>query len=402
MKLLRSVYHYCWSALGALWYRNPSAHIKVVGVTGTKGKSTVVSLLDHIYTSAGYNTAVLSSVFVKVGNTRMPNRTGNTMPGRMYIQHFLSQAVKAGCDIAFIEVTSQGIVQHRHQFIDWDKAVLLDIHPEHIEAHGSFEKYLAAKVELFSYAATHATKPTFFVNDKDDHANAFVNAVDGHDLILFSAEDVEERMVVPVSLEGEFNLINIAAATAIARSDGISKNDIERAISSFKGLVGRMEVIQDTPFLCIVDYAHTPNSLELLYSFLKGKRASEQHKLIGVVSSAGGGRDKWKRPQMGRVAATYADVVIITNEDPYEEPPQEIMHAIKEGVDQVHKDDLMVYEIEDRTEAVNKAVAMASPGDVVVATGKGSEEYIHQDGKKIPWSERAAFEYALQEKNRNH
>jgi UDP-N-acetylmuramoyl-L-alanyl-D-glutamate--2,6-diaminopimelate ligase len=385
-----------------LWYHHPSQHIKVVGITGTKGKSTVVALLDHLYSGAGHKTAMLSSVFVKIGDKKILNRTGNTMPGRVYIQRFISQAVKAECDVVFVEVTSQGVMQHRHRFIDWDKVVFLDIHPEHIEAHGSFEKYLTAKVDLFSYVAAHATAPTFFVNDKDDHADAFVRAVNGHNLVLFSAEDVEERMVVPSSLEGAFNLINIAAATAIARSDGISKDNIERAIASFKGLVGRMEVVQETPFLCIVDYAHTPNSLESLYSFLKGKRASEQHKLIGVISSAGGGRDKWKRSQMGHTAAIYADVVIITNEDPYEEPPQEIMHAIRKGVDQVHKDTLVVYEIEDRAEAIKKAVAIASPGDVVVATGKGSEECIHQDGKKIPWSERAAFEQALQEKSRNH
>ncbi len=371
----------------------------VVGVTGTKGKSTAISLLDAVFSAAGKKTALLSSVHVKVGDKKYRNRTGNTMPGRWYIQSFLHRAKKAGCDIVFVEVTSQGVEQHRHRFISWDKAVFLDIHPEHIEAHGSFEAYCAVKVSFFEYVAKHNSASQLFINDEDEHANMFVEAAGSNDLILFSSQDVE-RLVVPQSLEGTFNKINIAAARAIARSEEIEEDVIVDAVKHFGGLEGRMEVVQQTPFLVIVDYAHTPDSLKELYEFLRTKRASENNKLICVLGSAGGGRDRWKRAIIGKIAATHCDVVILTDEDPYQEPPEQIMNEIEEGCKQVQKTSLKIHKIVDRAEAIQKAVNRAQEGDVVVATGKGSEESIHvEDGKIISWSEREVFEKALNKKD---
>lgn len=401
LKPLFSLYHYLWSFVSAVIFRFPSRHIRVIGVTGTKGKTTTVSLLAHIFSSAGRQSAYLSSALMSDGVFLTKNKTGNSMPGRFFIQQFLRAAVRAKSSYAFIEVTSQGTVQHRHKFISWAGVVFLDIHPEHIESHGSFQKYLLAKRELFSYARTHSHGVTFYINQDDPHANDFISAAGDGKKILFSNTSPEIKDTHCPALPGPFNAINIAAAYAIAREEGISHADIIAALGTFSGVPGRMEFVIHEPFEVVVDYAHTPESLEAVYQYLRGRALSRGGKLICVLGSAGGGRDVWKRTAMGKHAGDYGDEVILTNEDPWDEDPGKIITMVHEGVKSSEKYNAQrVKVIMDRKAAIAAAIAMAQKGDNVVLTGKGSESWIHvENGKKIPWSERSVVEEILKMSN---
>ena len=403
MRQLLSLYHYLMAFLGSLRYNLPSRELFVIGVTGTKGKSTVVELASAILEADGKRTALLSSVREKIGDRSRPNTWGNTMPGRFAIQRFLRGAVNAHCAYAIIEVTSQGVVQHRHRFIDWDAAVFVNLAPEHIESHGSFENYRDAKASFFQYLA-HSKKPIkyFFVNEEDKNHDFFENAAastPGGRLIFFRRglfyREIGGRLANIWFVAG-FNMENAAAATAVARAVGVGDDVIVKALRSFRGVPGRLEYVQQEPFAVVVDYAHTPDSLEKVYEAVRPNRTSRK-KLICVLGAAGGGRDKWKRPEMGRIAASECDIVALTNEDPYDENPDEILNQIEEGIRSVTSPRAKeVVRILDRREAIRYAIFHAKNGDVVVLTGKGSETWLHvEGGKKIPWDERRVVEEAL-------
>ena len=415
-----SFYHFIWSFLGAVFFGFPSrfrrgfggqaSKIFVLGVTGTKGKSTVLELINAILEAAGKKTALLSSIRIKIGEENRKNYSGNTMPGRAFVQRFLRQAVEAGCDYAFVEVTSQGVLQHRHRFIKWDAALFTNLAPEHIEAHGGFENYRAAKVSFFKYARNIKGSRLFFINQDDPNAQYFIEAAQKGKVILYSQNTLNSKFYIPNSnLIGDFNRENIVAAIVFAKSRGIDEEIIKKAIENFPGVPGRMEIIQEKPFKVIIDYAHTPDSLEKVYQTLRRQLVnSSVHKLICVLGGAGGGRDKWKRPKMGEIAANYCDEIILTNEDPYNEEPLGIINDIEEGVRVNPRFDprksAAVYKLIDRREAIKKAIFLAKEGDAVIITGKGCEPWLHlEKGKKIPWDERKITEEILLEKaSRKH
>jgi len=398
----KGIYHYFLAWLGNVIFWFPSRRLFVVGVTGTKGKSTTIELINAILEAAGEKTALISSVRFKLDKDSRKNDTSMTMPGRFFIQRFLRKAVNLGCRYALIEVTSQGILQHRHRFIDWDAAIFINLQPEHIEAHGSWENYRDAKVEFFRYVAKKSNKPQkiFFINDDDSSKQYFVAAANGAGKIYyFSREQFIERELAGGTISigdwlySNFNLENAAAATAFAYAIGLKWSLIQKTFLNFAGVVGRMELVQEKPFKVIIDYAHTPDSLEKIYQKLHQELKG---KLICVLGSAGGGRDKWKRPEMGRIAAKYCQLVILTNEDPYDEKPESILDHIISGF----SPDTNYYKILDRREAIKKAIALAKKKDIVIITGKGSESWIHiAGGKKIPWNERAVVEELLRAKN---
>jgi UDP-N-acetylmuramyl-tripeptide synthetase len=391
INFLFSVYHWKMSLFGALIYGFPSRKIKVIGVTGTKGKSTTLALLSDILEKSGQKTALISSVTVKIADNIEKNRIGNSMPGRFFLQRFLAQAIKAGCDVALMEVTSQGIIQHRHKFIFWDKAVFLNIHPEHIEAHGSFENYLKAKLAFFKYVSCHHNfkESELFVQTEDEHARDFIKAAGNFPVVKFSGGDVNLlKIKLPQSLDADFMKINVAAAIAVADSLGVSKSDIKNAIENFPGVEGRMDTVVLTPFMVVVDYAHTPDSLEVVYKYMSSKKR-KGGKMICVLGSAGGGRDRWKRPVLGKIAAQYCDKLVLTDEDPYDEEPALIIGGIEMGYLENKGKTSNLEKILDRSEAIERAIFLAKAGDIVICTGKGSEEAIHlAKGEKIPWSEK--------------
>ena len=310
------------------------------------------------------------------------------MFGRFYLQKFLKEAKDAKCDFAIIEVTSEGVVQSRHRGIHFDAAIFTGIHPEHIESHGSFEKYRQAKLNFFEYVKNKSKKlpKLFFVNIEDSNAKHFINAAINRKKKEDSKIFLFLRSNTPSNLIGDFNKFNIGAAESFLTAIGVPKTTIEKAFGEFKGIPGRMERILEYPFKVFVDYAHTPDSLEAVYKTLK---PITEGKLICMLGSMGGGRDKWKRPEFGRLAGKYCDQVILTNEDPCDESPESILDDIEAGIQDSRFKIQNLSKILDRREAIAKAISLAKEGDTVIMTGKGSEQYIRvANGKVIPWSDK--------------
>lgn len=419
MTVMQSWYHFGLSFAAACWYRFPSRHLTVIGITGTKGKTTVVELLHEILEANGGKTASVSSLRFRIGNREIRNETGMTMPGRFFLQKFLRDAVRAGCRFAVLEVTSQGILQSRHRFIIFRAAAYTNMAPEHIEAHGSFESYLRAKLDLFWRLSSNAIA---VINSADQYADRF-SAATAAEKILYSAEEiVQKKKTWPIRnlnigdygimfdlkghqikspLAGEINFLNILCATAVALGEHVPLEAIATGVSAVTSVAGRMEVIQKEPFRVVVDYAHTPGSLRAAYTALV-KSMPKSAGLICVLGAAGGGRDKWKRPEMGRIAAEFCREIFVTNEDPFDESPEEIMEDIAAGVRQYGRSATLLDQgqkqesesarlriILDRREAIREALRSAKAEDTVVITGKGSEMWIRMAAdKKIPWNEK--------------
>lgn len=389
MTFLKSLYHFFLAWLGDFWYKHPSRELFVIGVTGTKGKSSVLELTNSLLEEAGKKTALISSVRFKINESSERNLTGMSMPGRFFIQRFLREAADQGCKYALIEVTSQGILQSRHRFIDFDAAMVTNIMPEHIDAHGSYENYRKTKTRFFKDVARYSKKKArfFFVNADMHDQEYFLYPAQGKGLItMFSKKDIQ-KLKIKTQLIGEFNTENIAASIAIARSCNIEWGQIKNAIEKFDGVPGRLEFVQKFPFSVIIDYAHTPDSLELVYQTLKGKRKSAE-KLICVLGAAGGGRDVWKRPVMGAIAAKYCDEIVITDEDPFDDDPKVIADQIAQGIKTANQSKKYTM-ILNRREAIKAAIKMARKNDTVIITGKGCEPYMRlAKGKKMTWNER--------------
>ncbi len=400
MSFLRSLYHYLLAWFGNAIYQHPSRRLFVIGVTGTKGKSTVVELINAILEAANKKTALISSVRFKMDRDSRLNLTGMTMPGRFFIPRFLKKAAEKNCQYAIIEVTSQGVLQHRHRFLDFDAAIITNLEPEHIEAHGSFEKYRESKIRFFKDTALHSQKPNklFLINSGAKDYQSFASAAGNSGKVVFyNKKDLVQFGLKP-KLLGDFNMENIAAAVSLARASRIDWEVIKTAIENFDGVPGRLEFVQKHPFSVIIDYAHTPDSLEKVYQALQSLRFKVQDsRMICVFGSAGGGRDVWKRPVMGKIAAQYCEEIILTNEDPFDDSPEEIVRQIAEGIKNsgLNKKYKIIL---DRQGAIGAAIKMAKKNDIVIITGKGIEPYIRTaHGKKIPWNEKEVVQKILNE-----
>jgi len=375
-------YHFLLALLGAVFYEFPSKKIKVIGVTGTNGKSTVVNLIIRTLEEAGFKVASLSSIEFKIGKKTWPNKLKMTMPGRFKIQNFLRQAVNNKCQYAVLEVTSEGIKQHRHQFVDFNVAVFTNLSPEHIETHGSFENYRAAKGKLFQ-----TTKNIHVINIDDKNAQYFLQfpANKKYTYGLTQGDINTKNTQFKLRLIGDFNIYNALAAICVGLSQGINLEICQKAVERAEGIPGRMEMVIKEPFKVIVDYAVTPDALEKLYQIIR--RTFNPQRIIAVFGACGGGRDKWKRQVLGEIAAKYCDRIFLTNEDPYDEDEFQIISQIEAGVTIDKK--LATEIILDRRRAIRESLRSAETNDVVVITGKGCEPWICvKGGKKIPWDDR--------------
>lgn len=377
-KFFQPYYHRLLAKAAAIIYGFPSRNLRVIGVTGTNGKTTLVHLLTAVLEASGEPVASASSLRFKIRNNEWKNTLKMTMPGRFAVQKFLRNAVRAGCKYAVIEVTSEGIKQFRHEGIDFYMAILTNITPEHIESHGTFSNYRAAKAELFKKAKIH------ILNGEDPSIEYFMK-IPAKEKIVYTKKDLPKDF--NLKLPGEFNIENAVAAYYAAKYLGVELQIIKSVLESFENVPGRMEFVQRDPFAVVVDYAHTPDALAKVYKTLKNSG-----KLICVLGSAGGGRDKWKRPEMGKISARYCDRIILTNEDPYDENPKYIIGDVEKGVLFGASSQAMEYKIIlDRREAIHEAVKIAGVGDTVVVTGKGAEPWMMlAGGKKLPWDDREA------------
>ncbi len=437
-------YHYFIVFLAAVYYRFPSKKLIVIGITGTKGKTTVAELLNYFLESYGKKTAMINSIRFKIDQETKANNLKMTMPGRFFIQKFLAESKKKKCYYVILEVTSEGIKQYRHKFIDFDMAIFTNLQPEHSEAHnGSMDKYCAAKEKLFA-ALNHPkknipienkigkidcyVKKRIVINLDDDYSERFLKyfADEKYAFALkensfqkegaknltkifkpenysLSANGINfklENLDFFSPLKGEFNLKDLLAAISAAYALGVSLPIIRDAAAKFNGIPGRFEEINEGQnFKVFVDFAHTPDSLMAVYKTIKNQIiANTDGQLICVLGATGGGRDKWKRPKMGEIATQYCDRIIITNEDPYDEDPKKIMLAVEEGVKNSKK--RVPYEIiEDRKKAIEKALFYCGKGDCFIITGKGCEQVMAvKNGKKIPWDDRKVVREKLKQK----
>jgi UDP-N-acetylmuramoyl-L-alanyl-D-glutamate--2,6-diaminopimelate ligase len=390
-RFFQPAYHFLLAATGVLWYNRPSRHIHVIGVTGTKGKSSTAEFVNAVLEAAGKKTALLSTIRFKVGSDTRPNKYKMTMPGRFFTQKFLHDAVSAGCEYAIIEMTSEGARFFRHLGVELDALIFTNLSPEHIESHGSFEKYKKAKLRLVKRLAQSA-KPVrlSIANIDNEHAPSFlIHPVEKN--IGYSLKDAEilsedehgstikwhgTDIVIP--LPGKFNISNALAALTLSQELSIPIAEAKKGIESLSLIRGRVEKVDaGQSFAVIVDYAHTDDSLRKLYEAFPTSRK------IAVLGSTGGGRDSWKRPVLGKIADEYCSEIIITNEDPYDEDPMKIISEVASGVTK-HTPIIIL----DRREAIAKAFSLANAGDVVLITGKGTDPYIMgPNGTKMEWDD---------------
>lgn len=388
---LQPLYHFALSGIGAARYGFPSRSLYVVGVTGTKGKTSTTELVAAILEEAGYKVALANTNRFKIAGESEKNMTKRSMLGRTLLQQFLRRAVDASCEYAVIEMTSEGAKQYRHAFIDLDALIFTNLSPEHISSHGSYENYVDAKVSLArALERGDAKKHTVVVNRDDAEASKFLAVCVGTK-IPYGIEDVQPytsskdggemtfySTKIALKLPGEFNIVNALAAATFAKSRGVSVEDIKNALEKFTLIPGRMERIEEGQnFTVIVDYAHTADSLERAYSVYAGTP------MIALIGGTGGGRDIDKRKVMGTIADAHAEHIILTTEDPYDEDPEVIANDVASGIT-VHTHEFIL----DRRLAMARAFQMAQPGSVVFITGKGAGPYIMgPKGARIPWSD---------------
>jgi UDP-N-acetylmuramoyl-L-alanyl-D-glutamate--2,6-diaminopimelate ligase len=425
-EFFQPAYHFLLAFAGALIYRFPSRNMIVIGVTGTKGKTTTCNLIAHMLQAAGRKTGMTTTVNFRIGEKVWMNEAKQTMLGRFQLQKLLRQMADAGCEYAVVETSSEGIAQFRHTFVDYDVAVFLNLSPEHLDRHKGFENYRDAKLKLFK-KLLRKKKGIGIYNLDDKHVNHFLDVPQymqygytlSHELAHHYARlrriveiknirlsgngsefDVKDiHFTLP--LIGEFNVQNAGAAICVGQSQDIGMDVIQKALASFTGVPGRMEIVpNDKGIAVVVDYAHEPKSLEAIYkAVIDAKLKQESGKLVCVFGATGGGRDKWKRPVMGRVAAAYCDEIVLTNDDPYDEDPTAIIEGIRKGIDESVGFKGNVHAIVDRREAIRKAISLAQLGDAVVLTGKGGETVmVVVNEKRIPWDERKIVEDELRNK----
>lgn len=429
LKKLRNFYHQIASVVAYWFYGRPARAIVVIGVTGTKGKSTTCRFIASALEAAGYKVGMLTTVEFQIADKRIANIRKMTMLGRGEIHKMLRQMVRAGCRYAVIETSSEGILQHRHYGLHYDVAVFTNLAPEHIEAHGGFENLRRDKGKIFAALSADERKiiggqkieKIIAVNLDDANASYYLQfAADkkigfgvkfNQGAVNFPAVRAWNLLNTPggvrfmadntqfdLQISGAFNVYNALAAIAVGRALGLKDTAIAAGIVSVKIVAGRMEFIDEgQSFKVVVDFAHEPLSLTELFSAL---RAIAPGKIIALVGSDGGGRDVGKRGKMGEVAGRLADVVIVTDVNCYDEDPRAIAEMLAGGARAAGKKDGVNLFVEiDRRHAIELAVGIARPGDVIALTAKGTEPYIAvAGGKKIPWDDRVVAREVLKSK----
>lgn len=389
VKPLLPLYHRVLSFLLALSYGFPARSMTIIGVTGTKGKSSVSDMLFTVLRHAGYSAAVAGTIRFAINDASEPNLFKMTMPGRGFIHAFLARAKRAGAKYAVVEITSESVLQYRHKYLFLDALIFTNLQKEHLERHGSFENYAAAKREIGKELVRSPKRSRAMIANADSPYSAPYRQLRVEEQLPFSYGDAKDVVLgagtasftyagqpFTLKLPGSFSVMNALAVIKAAQFAGVPLPKIAEALAGLERIPGRTERIeQGQPYQVIVDYAHTPDSLKALYDAYPVRK-------ICVLGNTGGGRDTWKRPEMGQIADAECAEVILTDEDPYDEDPRQIVEQMAAGMKRTPRI------IMDRREAIRTALTLAKPGDAVLVTGKGTDPYIMQAaGKKLPWSD---------------
>ncbi|WP_396138416.1 UDP-N-acetylmuramoyl-L-alanyl-D-glutamate--2,6-diaminopimelate ligase [Flavobacterium sp.] len=395
--------------LSANFYDNPSEKIKLVGVTGTNGKTTIASLLYQLFKKAGYKVGLLSTVKIMVDTEEF--KATHTTPDSLTLNYYLDQMVQEGCEFCFMEVSSHGIHQKRTAALQFAGGIFTNLSHDHLDYHNTFAEYRDVKKSFFDYLPksafaitnsddkngvvmlqnTKAKKITYALKSYADYkAQILENQLSG---LLLKINDNE----VWVKLIGSFNAYNLLAIYAVAVELGIEKVEALRLLSELESVSGRFQfIVSDTKITAIVDYAHTPDALENVLQTIDNIRTKNEQ-LITVVG-CGGDRDKTKRPVMANIASTLSDKAIFTSDNPRTENPEIIIQEMEQGVEpQNFKKTISIL---DRKQAIKTACQLANPNDIILIAGKGHETYQEINGVKYDFDDLEIVTELLQQLNK--
>ena len=399
---------YALALISAAYFDYPANTLKVIGITGTKGKTTTTFMIKSILENAGYKVGLIGTIETIIGDKHIP--ANNTTPESYIVQEYFAEMLKAGCQVCVMEVSSQGLMMHRTAGIPFELGIFTNLAPDHIgpNEHASFEEYAECKGMLFKQCKVGianaddenfemvmkdhtCTLETIGFSEKADLRASNVNLV-GRPGYLGVTFDLTGLLNFPVEIDipGKFSIYNSLVAIAVCRHFEIERENILEALKTAKAK-GRIEQVKvSDDFMLLIDYAHNAMSLESLLSTLKEYHPQRLVCLFGC----GGNRSKLRRYEMGEVSGKMADLTIVTSDNPRFEEPQDIIDDIKIGL---AKTDGEYVEIIDRKEAIKYAIANGRPGDVIVLAGKGHEDYQEIKGVKYPMDERVLIEEVLQE-----
>jgi UDP-N-acetylmuramoyl-L-alanyl-D-glutamate--2,6-diaminopimelate ligase len=408
--------------LAATIYGYPGRKLKIIGVTGTNGKTTTCNMISRILEKANYRVGMATTINFKIGKDEWVNTSKMTTVSPFALQKFLANCLKAGCHWVIVETTSHAIAQYRNYGVDYQIAIMTNLTHDHLDYHKTFDEYRKVKSQLFITGKT-----INIINHDDEKTYDFLAQIPARSTIsygtdssvgnrkgrpdilakkinlestgsVFTVVTPTSQIAIDLKLPGKFNIYNALAAISVAYALKIHLDVAKTALDELDLVPGRMEKVElGQSFAVLIDYAHTPDALEKVYQTLTmAKRA----RIISVLGSCGD-RDKTKRPILGALAGKFADIVIVTNEDPYTEDAAKIIEEVAGGVPRGADsktpkiENQNFFKIMDRKEAIIKAINMAYKDDIVLITGKGAEECMIVGEQKIPWSDRKIAKDAL-------
>lgn len=398
-KQLEEIYRRMRIAVVASWYGSPAKKLRVVAITGTNGKTTTASYLNEILKQAGFTTGMFSTAVIELAGKRRINDLNATVASTAAMQRFFRDAYQKKVDIVILEVTSHSLDQHKLDGVPIEVAIMTNLTQDHLDYHKTMENYAAAKGKLF------ARRPRYSILNSDDTWFDFfakyqpterlvtygttqdadvrfsLDEKNFSQAVTFTFDDI--KLTAPLYLPGEYNAANFAAAATAAVLLGADQKAIYSGADMLRGVPGRFEYVPiEAPFEVVVDYAHTPDALEKLLTAAKNITKNQ----VILVFGATGDRDKGKRPIMGAIAARLADRIILTDEESYNEDPAAIRQQVRAGVEDTDAQEKLI-EIADRKEAIVRALKEARPGDTILITGMGHEQYRIVNGERLPWND---------------
>lgn len=409
---IRLLYHRLKAMVAAVIYGFPANRMVVIGVTGTNGKTTTVNLIANVLAKNGDKVGMTSTVGFRIGDEKWVNDTKQSTVSPFALQKLLKRMLAAGCKYAVLEVTSHAVTQSRIFGINFDLALITNVTADHLEYHGSFNNYLEAKGGLFRKVSRGKRKfgvPKVLILNADDEYYSYFDRFVADQKVTYGLKSAtvyaEQTSSTPagsnfilhvpnnatnvsINLPGDYNIYNALGAAAACMALGVPLSLIAEGLRDSATVPGRFEHIEaGQDYAVIVDYAHTTDAL---LNLVKLYRELTPGKLFLVFGATGGGRDKAKRPLMGQVADEFADYIIVTNDDPYDENEVQIIDEVAGGIKR--EEGRGFWKIPDRHEAIRLALTLARKGDTVLIAGKGAEVVMMIGGKRVPWNDRVTVE----------
>lgn len=411
-KMVQPVYHFILALVGMVLYNFPAKDIKVIAVTGTKGKTSTANFIYSVLSESGHKVGLISTANIRIGEKEFPNKYHMSMPGRFILQKLLSQMKKENCKYVVLEASSEGIKQFRHIGLFIDISVFTNLSPEHLSSHGgSFDKYRSTKLKIFSKNIFNKLR-LVLINKDDNNSNFFLEKAKNINTKTFSMSEVKDILEregglsfnfkeeeYEINILGRFNIYNALPAIILGEEFKISQEKIKLGLKKLNLIPGRMESLNlGQNFRVIIDYAHEKLSMNSLLDTAKSLKKNSDNKIIIVLGGDGGGRDEQRLFDMGEAVGRKADLVIVSNSDPYFDDELTLSEKIAnqaEKFGKIKNQDLFI--ILDRQEAIKRALSLAKEGDIVLLTTRGSLNTMSVKGKSIPSDDKAIAKKEIQD-----